>query len=72
MAAVTAIGQRLDLDYAGVDFTRLPDGRVLVFEANATMLVHRERPGGPLAHKNPHVERIVAAFESLLARTAGR
>ncbi len=71
MAAIAAIGQRVDLDYAGVDFTARPDGGVLVFEANATMLVHRERPGGPLAHKNPHVERIAAAFERLLSRAAG-
>jgi tetratricopeptide (TPR) repeat protein len=66
--AIDAIGRRIDLDYAGVDFTLLPDGRVLVFEANATMLVHRERGNGPLAHRNPHVQRIVDAFEALQAR----
>ncbi|HAT33019.1 MAG TPA: hypothetical protein DCW29_19900, partial [Janthinobacterium sp.] len=38
MAAIAAIGRRLDLDYAGVDFSLLPDGRLLIFEANATML----------------------------------
>jgi hypothetical protein len=32
------------------------------------MLVHRERQSGPLAHKNPHVQRIVDAFEHLQAR----
>jgi tetratricopeptide (TPR) repeat protein len=68
MRAVNAIGRRLDLDYGGVDFTLLPDGRVLLFEANATMLVHRERQSGPLAHKSPHVQRIVDAFEHLQAR----
>ena len=68
MAAITAIGSQLDLDYAGVDFSLLADGRVLVFEANATMLVHRERGNGPLAHKNAHVQRIVDAFERLQTR----
>ncbi|HUY03917.1 MAG TPA: hypothetical protein VMV33_11575 [Rhodocyclaceae bacterium] len=68
MAAVAAIGRRLDLDYGGVDFAPLPDGRLLVFEANATMLVHFERDSGPLAHKNLPVQTIVAAFERLLAR----
>jgi hypothetical protein len=68
MAAVRAIGRRLGLDYGGIDFTLLPDGRVFVFEANATMLVHRERHNGPLAHKNAHVQRIVDAFEALQAR----
>ena len=62
LEAVTQIGQRLDLDYAGVDFSLLPDGRVLVFEANPTMLVHPELEQGPLAHKNPAVWRIIDAF----------
>lgn len=66
MDAVTEIGRRLDLDYGGIDFTVLPDSRVLVFEANATMLVHREKPNGPLAHKNPFVDRIADAFERML------
>jgi tetratricopeptide (TPR) repeat protein len=38
--AIVAVGRRLDLDYCGVDFTVLPDGRALIFEANATMLIH--------------------------------
>ena len=65
-AAVAAIGRRIDLDYCGVDFSLLPDGRVLVFEANATMLVHHEAVSGPLAHKNPYVDTICAAFQALL------
>jgi tetratricopeptide (TPR) repeat protein len=72
MAAVAAIGRTLDLDYAGVDFAVMPDGRALVFEANATMLAHLEDPAGPYAHKNPHVQRIAAAFQTLLAERAGR
>lgn len=67
LAAVAAVGRRLDLDYAGIDFTVLPDGRLFVFEANATMLVHRERGNGPLAHKNAHVQRIVDAFAALIS-----
>ena len=67
MAAVAAIGGRLDLDYCGVDFSVLPDGSVLVFEANATMLVHPEEADGPLAPKNPYVRRILDAFEAMIA-----
>ncbi|MBI0330642.1 ATP-grasp domain-containing protein [Burkholderia plantarii] len=66
MAALEAVGARLGLDYAGIDFSLLPDGRVLVFEANATMLAHREPPAGPLAFKNPGVERIAQAVGRLL------
>ncbi len=46
-AAVTALdGVRatLGLDYAGVDFALAPDGSVLLFEANATMVIV---PPGP-------------------------
>jgi glutathione synthase/RimK-type ligase-like ATP-grasp enzyme len=72
MAALDAVGRRLDLDYAGIDFTLLPDGRLFVFEANATMLVHRERSNGVLAYRNAHVQRIVDAFERLQSlRIAG-
>ncbi|MEW6345938.1 MAG: hypothetical protein AB1704_35300 [Pseudomonadota bacterium] len=68
LQALAAIGQRLELDYAGIDFTLLPDRQVFVFEANATMLAHYERSTGPLAHKNPFVQHIVDAFERLMKR----
>ncbi|WP_155803447.1 hypothetical protein [Bordetella sp. FB-8] len=67
--ALGEIGRRLDLDYCGVDFSLLPDGRVLVFEANATMLVHPENAEDQaLRFKNPYVQRIFEAFEGMLAR----
>ncbi len=66
-ATVAAIGAAMDLDYAGVDFSILPDGRVLLFEANATMLAHPEADDGPLAHKNPTLQRIFDAFQAMLA-----
>jgi tetratricopeptide (TPR) repeat protein len=69
LAAVAAVGRRLDLDYAGIDFAVLPDGRALLFEANATMLVHTEDVGGPLAHKNAFVLYITDAFSAMLRRT---
>lgn len=68
MRAIAAIGRRLDLDYGGIDFTLLPGGQVLVFEANATMLAHFERETGELTHKNHYVHHIVDAFERLMMR----
>ena len=62
------VGRRMDLDYCGIDFSLLPDGRVLLFEANATMLVHPEDENGPLAAKNVHVRQILAAFDVLVLR----
>ena len=70
-AAIARIGAKLDLDYCGLDFSVLPDGRVLVFEANATMLVHPEEPESPLAYKNPAVQRITDAFQARLQAVTG-
>lgn len=66
MQALRDIAHRLDLDYAGIDFSVLPDGDLLVFEANATMLIHPEPATSALAHKNVHVQAIVDAFASML------
>jgi hypothetical protein len=70
--AVGEIGRALDLDYAGLDFGVLADGRVLLFEANATMLVHPEPEGSPTAYKNPAVAAIVQAFQAMLDRAAAK
>jgi glutathione synthase/RimK-type ligase-like ATP-grasp enzyme len=69
MQAIQAVGKRMDLDYAGIDFSIMPDGRILVFEANPSMLVHPENILGPLEHKNIYVRRILDAFEDLLGRS---
>jgi len=71
MAAVAAIGERLGFDYGGIDFTVLDDGRVLVFEANATMLTHLEPEDGPFAAKNPFIQPIIDAFQAHLIKMAG-
>jgi hypothetical protein len=60
--AIGEVGERLDLDFAGVDFSVIADGRALIFEANATMNAHPEPADSPLAHKNPFVQRIFEAF----------
>jgi GNAT superfamily N-acetyltransferase len=44
MTALAAIGETLGLDYAGIDFALTQDGSVLVFEANAAMVIV---PPGP-------------------------
>jgi Flp pilus assembly protein TadD/glutathione synthase/RimK-type ligase-like ATP-grasp enzyme len=67
MLALEAIGARLDLDYAGIDFALLPTGDILVFEANAAMLVHPEHEGC-FAYRNPAVHAILDAFHATLRR----
>jgi tetratricopeptide (TPR) repeat protein len=63
--AIDAIGRRLDLDFAGIDYAILPDGRVLVFEANPTMTVLLP-DAGDFPYKVAHVESVFAAVEDLL------
>jgi hypothetical protein len=69
MSALTAIGRTLGLDYAGVDFGLAPDGAVLLFEANATMVVNPPEPDPMWDYRRAAVTRIIdAAKRMLLAR----
>ncbi len=69
-AGVAEIGRRLKLDYAGVDFSTLPDGRVLVFKANATMSVHLNDSEADFPYKHACVPAIFQAFDAMLDRHA--
>jgi hypothetical protein len=66
MDAIGAIARRMDLHYAGIDFSLLADGRVVVFEANATMLVHLRDPIEQFPYKHVHVPAIIAAFDAMV------
>jgi tetratricopeptide (TPR) repeat protein/glutathione synthase/RimK-type ligase-like ATP-grasp enzyme len=67
-AAVREAARRLDLDYGGMDCAVTRDGRVLVFEANASMLVHLDDSREAFAYKHAHVPRIVDAMTALVLR----
>ena len=67
-AALTAIGRALDLDYAGVDFALAPDGSLLVFEANATMVINPPGPEPMWDYRRPAIDHALAAARQLLAR----
>jgi hypothetical protein len=70
-ATLEDIGATLDLDFAGIDFSVLPDGRLLMFEANPTMLVHPEED--PLfSYKNAAVQNILNAFDQMIAKNIHR
>lgn len=59
--------ESMQLDYVGMDFDLLPDGRVLVFEVNAAMA-----PQHSLAVRSPYLnkslDRVSAALEGPIAR----
>jgi glutamate/tyrosine decarboxylase-like PLP-dependent enzyme/glutathione synthase/RimK-type ligase-like ATP-grasp enzyme len=70
MQALAHIQATLGLDYAGVDFGLSGSGDLLLFEANATMVVNPPEPDERWAYRRPAVERILAAVRKML--TAGR
>jgi aromatic-L-amino-acid/L-tryptophan decarboxylase len=71
MAALTGIQSRMGLDYAGIDFGLSASGEILLFEANATMVVHPPEPGEKWAYRRPAVERIYAAVRNMLMQRSG-
>jgi glutamate/tyrosine decarboxylase-like PLP-dependent enzyme len=71
MAALEALAGVLDLDYGGIDFGLNEAGEILLFEANATMVV--EQPDGDPRwdYRREAVGRIHAAVRDLLLGRAG-
>jgi Flp pilus assembly protein TadD len=66
--ALRAIRSTVDLDYFGIDCGLDAAGRLVVFEVNASMLVHQHNENFP--YKAPFVERIRLAFDAMLKRMA--
>ena len=71
MASLERIGKTLGLDYAGVDFGLSERGDLLLFEANAVMIVPPPDPDPKWAYRRPHVERILAAVRTMLLERSG-
>lgn len=71
MTALEEIQKTLGLDYAGIDFGLSPSGDLLLFEANATMVVNPPEPDSRWDYRRPAVERIFAAVRRLLLEKAG-
>jgi hypothetical protein len=69
VAALTAIGKRLGLDYMGIDFALGPDVAVLLFEANATMVINPPEPDPIWDYRRAPIDRALdAAKRMVLAR----
>ena len=66
MQALAQIQATLGLDYAGIDFGLSAAGDLLLFEANATMVVNPPEPDPRWAYRRPAVERIFAAVRHML------
>ena len=63
---LAAVRKRIDLDYFGIDFGIMPDGRLLLFEANATMNFFSLLPSDEFAYVRACVPPARAAFRELL------
>ena len=64
-----AIRDRIGLDYFGIDCGLDQAGKLIVFEVNASMLVHDDNAEFP--YKDPHVRAIKTAFDAMLRKLAG-
>ncbi len=71
MAALGAIGARLGLDYGGVDFGLSASGEVLLFEANAGMVIQPAGPEPIWDYRRAPIGRALAATKALLLARAG-
>ena len=67
--ALRAIRDRIGLDYFGIDCGLDQAGSLIVFEVNASMLVHEDNADFP--YKDLHVRAIKAAFDAMLRKRAG-
>jgi len=68
MRALHDIRARMGLDYFGIDCGLDRDGNIVVFEVNASMLVHARNEG--FLYKTPAVERIKSAYDAMLRKLA--
>jgi Flp pilus assembly protein TadD/glutathione synthase/RimK-type ligase-like ATP-grasp enzyme len=67
--ALDAIRECIGLDFFGIDCALDRDGNLVVFEVNASMLVHNDNPDFP--YKAPAVQAIKQAFDKMLRERAG-
>ena len=71
MEALSHVQATLSLDYAGIDFGLRATGEVLLFEANATMVVNPPEPDERWAYRRPAVAKIFAAVRRMLTGHSG-
>ncbi|HEY5313355.1 MAG TPA: tetratricopeptide repeat protein [Pirellulales bacterium] len=69
-ATLRRIQQAVGLDFCGIDCALDRQGNVVVFEVNASMLVHRANAN--FAYKTAHVDRIKTAFDAMLRNRVPR
>jgi glutathione synthase/RimK-type ligase-like ATP-grasp enzyme len=71
-AALLRIGTELGLDYAGVDFGLRADGSLLLFEANATMVIAAPPPDPLWDYRRAAIEQARQAAIALVRQRNGQ
>jgi hypothetical protein len=71
LAALEGLGERMGLDYAGVDFGLRTDGCVLLFEANATMVIVPPPPDPVWDYRRAAIDGALEAARRLVLSRAG-
>lgn len=69
-AAMAEIRRRIGLDFFGIDCSLDREGNLLIFEVNASVLIHNDNADFP--YKTPACLRIRDAFQAMLKRAAQR
>jgi tetratricopeptide (TPR) repeat protein len=68
METLREVARRIGLDYFGIDCGILPDGRLIVFEADSGMVVHLMDDPAMFPYKHEFVPRIFDAAHRMIAR----
>jgi hypothetical protein len=71
MESLRMLQSALGLDYGGIDFGVSPEGDILLFEANATMVVQHPDSGELWDYRRSAVDRIHAAVHEMFLKRAG-
>lgn len=69
MGALEKVRETLDLEYGGVDFSVSPAGDVILFEANASMVVYSPDKDPRWDYRRPAVQRVLDAIRQMLTKS---
>lgn len=69
--AFREIYEHIGLEYLGIDCGEMPDGRLLVFEIDAAMVIHAMDPPEIFPYKQGQMRKVFTAFYKMLAHAAG-
>lgn len=71
-AVLADLSHRLGLDYVVLDCAEMRDGRLLVFEADSSAVIHAMDPIEQFPYKHPAMQRVFSAFRRLLEQARQR